>query len=87
MNSSNKMLLHLLSAIILLYRFTFLTVDECLSDPCLNGGNCVEEVNGYHCDCSPGWVGTHCETSKSICLGVLYKHCNRKVVINEAIDC
>lgn len=27
----------------------------CASNPCLNGGNCVQlEVNAYKCECRPG---------------------------------
>jgi len=27
---------------------------ECLSDPCVNGGTCKDEVGGYRCKCHPG---------------------------------
>ena len=35
---------------------------ECASDPCLNDATCVEQVNGYECQCPEGFVGTNCET-------------------------
>ena len=35
---------------------------ECASDPCLNDATCVEQVNGYECQCPAGFVGTNCET-------------------------
>ncbi|XP_072047038.1 uncharacterized protein [Amphiura filiformis] len=36
--------------------------NECTSTPCLNGGQCVDDVNGYECQCLPGWTGQICET-------------------------
>ena len=46
--------------------FIFLTdIDECQSQPCLNGGQCIDDVNSYTCQCQPGYLGTNCETSKS----------------------
>ena len=41
-----------------------LSVDECLSIPCLNGGTCKDDVGRYTCTCAPGYTGTHCETGK-----------------------
>ena len=41
-----------------------LDINECGSLPCLNGGNCVDGVNGYECRCQPGYTGIMCETSK-----------------------
>ena len=35
-------------------------VNECASNPCQNGGTCVDLVNSYHCTCIPGYIGTHC---------------------------
>eukprot|EP01043_Picozoa_sp_COSAG02_P106774 COSAG02_NODE_42776_length_381_cov_0.921986_1_plen_105_part_10 len=31
------------------------TVNECLSSPCLNGGECVDLVESYGCDCLSGF--------------------------------
>ena len=30
------------------------SVNECLSDPCQNFGNCVDSFNGYTCNCQAG---------------------------------
>ncbi|XP_019641893.1 PREDICTED: protein jagged-2-like [Branchiostoma belcheri] len=43
-----------------------MTVDECSSDPCRNGGTCRNVTDEYRCDCEPGWTGVHCETA-TIC--------------------
>ena len=39
-------------------------IDECESSPCLNGGTCMDEVNGYNCTCILGWEGDMCEISE-----------------------
>ena len=46
--------------------FTFLDNDECMSNPCLNGGTCTDHVNSYSCKCVPGYVGTNCENGKCL---------------------
>ena len=32
-------------------------IDDCASDPC-GHGQCTDLVNGYSCDCEPGYDGT-----------------------------
>ena len=41
-----------------------LDVDDCKDVKCLNGGTCVDEVNGFKCLCVAGWEGLHCESGK-----------------------
>nr|XP_023997769.1 fibulin-7-like [Salvelinus alpinus] len=36
-------------------------VSECSSNPCQNGGTCVEGVNQYRCTCSQSWNGSNCQ--------------------------
>lgn len=36
-------------------------INECSSNPCLNGATCVDAVDGYECDCRSGYEGTHCQ--------------------------
>ena len=53
----------------LLFLFDFfcrIDVDECSSNPCLNGGCCTDQVNGYVCSCQPGYAGAQCQTSKLV---------------------
>ena len=39
----------------------FVDVDECASDPCTEGGRCVDERNGYYCECKEGYTGKFCQ--------------------------
>ncbi|KPI93957.1 Protein eyes shut [Papilio xuthus] len=38
---------------------------SCLSGPCLNGGTCNDQGDGYSCSCANGWMGENCK--ESIC--------------------
>lgn len=33
--------------------------DECLPNPCQNGGSCLDRFNGYTCGCQPGFRGNY----------------------------
>ena len=37
-------------------------IDECASGPCQNGGTCTDQVNGYLCQCAPGYIDLQCQT-------------------------
>ena len=37
-------------------------INECASNPCKNGGTCTDQINGFTCECSPGYTGTECES-------------------------
>ncbi|XP_041107773.1 fibulin-7-like isoform X1 [Polyodon spathula] len=36
-------------------------ISECLSNPCQNGGTCIEGMNHYRCSCQQNWSGSHCQ--------------------------
>jgi len=36
-------------------------VNECLSNPCINGGTCVDGPSQFRCLCAPQFHGVHCE--------------------------
>ena len=62
----------------------FVDIDECASSPCKNGGMCID-LNaewttsssgftvGYACQCTAGYTGDQCETSKNFCF-VVFVH-------------
>ena len=44
-------------------------IDECSSNPCLNGGTCEDAADSYFCSCPSGFTGDRCETSIHSCYG------------------
>ena len=34
-----------------------MNIDDCRTDPCVNGGRCVDLVSDYKCRCAPGFTG------------------------------
>ena len=42
--------------------FSLLDINECESNPCENGGTCMNLEDGYSCACEPGFTGTVCQT-------------------------
>jgi len=42
-------------------------VDDCATNRCLNGGSCVDKVNGFKCICPAGYGGHLCETDVDDC--------------------
>ncbi|XP_076872164.1 LOW QUALITY PROTEIN: sushi, nidogen and EGF-like domain-containing protein 1, partial [Brachyhypopomus gauderio] len=43
-------------------------INECLSQPCLNGGTCRDRVASFLCECGLGFTGQHCQTDLDECL-------------------
>lgn len=42
-------------------------INECESQPCLNGGECVDKVANFTCICPAAFTGPLCETGDSNC--------------------
>ncbi|RZF39688.1 hypothetical protein LSTR_LSTR013176 [Laodelphax striatellus] len=49
------------------YLKRLLTTDECLSNPCQNGGTCTDMYGGYHCHCPEQWEGAQCTVDVNEC--------------------
>ncbi len=45
--------------------FCHADINECASNPCRNGARCIDGINGYTCQCAPGWRGVICIESKT----------------------
>ncbi|XP_076211338.1 protein crumbs homolog 2 isoform X6 [Aptenodytes patagonicus] len=45
----------------------FTNIDECGSQPCQNGGLCVDLINGFLCHCLPGYSGVECAVNINEC--------------------
>ena len=44
--------------------FVFICTAErsiCFSNPCMNGGTCLDETYGYRCSCRVGYSGINCQ--------------------------
>lgn len=39
-------------------------IDECQSNPCRNGGTCVDGLASFKCVCLPSYAGLYCEEGK-----------------------
>ena len=46
-----------------------LEINECESDPCINEGTCIDQIDSFMCDCVAGWTDDICQTGK-----YLYAH-------------
>ena len=41
--------------------FVYADVEECASNPCQNGAECVDDINGFSCSCAAGFTGELCD--------------------------
>ncbi len=41
--------------------------DSCNPNPCLNGGSCIDDIDGYTCTCLAGYEGADCDTNIDDC--------------------
>ncbi|XP_046905467.1 protein crumbs homolog 1 [Hypomesus transpacificus] len=60
-----------------------LEIDECQSQPCLNGGSCRDYINSFTCSCRPGFQGDRCEIDVDDCRE---QPCQNGAVCTDAIN-
>uniref|UniRef100_A0A1B6EBE4 Cubilin n=1 Tax=Clastoptera arizonana TaxID=38151 RepID=A0A1B6EBE4_9HEMI len=46
---------------------SIMSTDDCLNNPCQNGGTCYDLINGFHCICLPSWEGKFCDNDVNEC--------------------
>ncbi|KAF3703085.1 Protein jagged-2 [Channa argus] len=42
-------------------------INDCISNPCGNGGTCIDGVNSFQCVCPNGWEGRLCDLNVNEC--------------------
>lgn len=42
-------------------------MNECTPNPCINGGTCINKMNGFQCICNEFWSGTYCDHPVNVC--------------------
>ncbi len=55
-------------------------MDDCAPNPCVNGGTCQNDVEGFTCQCPPGFFGMTCEVDVDECL---YEPCRHGVCVDQ----
>lgn len=49
-------------------------INECASNPCANGGVCIDLVNGFRCECPRGYYDARCLSDVDECKSNPCKH-------------
>ena len=47
------------------YSFVSSDTDDCATNPCQNGGTCIDGEASHNCTCRTGFTGANCENSKN----------------------
>ncbi|KAL3872299.1 hypothetical protein ACJMK2_040233 [Sinanodonta woodiana] len=53
-------------------------INECQSNPCLNGATCFDQLNNFTCRCVAGYTGHRCEADIDNCVNVTCNYSNNK---------
>lgn len=59
------------------------SIDECASNPCLNGGVCIDGASSFTCKCAPGFSGPTCSVNDDDCAP---NPCKNGGVCTDGID-
>ena len=49
---------------IIILHYILVVPITCQSNPCQNGGTCVQSVGGHHCQCVSPYTGLNCEAGE-----------------------
>lgn len=59
-----------------------ININECETNPCLNGGQCHDKINGFQCTCALGFAGQRCQTNIDDCKS---QPCRNKGICHDSI--
>ncbi len=71
-----------LNIIISLSLFVLTDIDDCQSNPCQNGGTCIDEINSFVCLCLPSYGGATCEKGNTITHMCTYMQMMKYIKLN-----
>ena len=49
-------------------KISIVDIDECESNPCQNGGTCLDGEDGFMCECPEGFEGQLCDQGRQVYL-------------------
>ncbi|XP_041122035.1 protein jagged-2-like isoform X1 [Polyodon spathula] len=49
-------------------------INDCITNPCKNGGTCIDGISSFQCFCHDGWEGNLCEINVDDCRHKLCKN-------------
>merc|ERR1711937_99279 len=61
------------------------SIDDCASEPCLNGGSCTDGHLGYSCSCPAQWNGPTCGEDMDECSDVSLFNCVGNSTCNNTV--
>lgn len=64
-----------------------LDINECESAPCEHDGKCVDDVNGYSCQCKPGYSDVHCNIGTNQTYTLVDIYLLDIDMVNKCINC
>lgn len=69
--------------------FYLTDIDDCQSNPCQNGGTCIDEINSFVCLCLPSYGGAACEKGNVLSrnTSVVNPHPRGKEEVVEMYQC